>query len=388
MAVLCVLKAVQQIQLRFWRHKMVKNIKEAEGKDFCIKRSLGEERVLSFKDHVCIGCGLCEATCPVEAIALDEVAPIERKYVETYFSGHEKIAQNYELFTNDNECKAKLTISEDKCVLCGLCSGVCPAGALDLAIDGVSIKENDAYPSLVTDAAIDEDKCLYCKKCEVVCPREAITIDRKLPNRADLVTGEIEVDEDECIYCGACAELCPAEAIVVDKETGEESIVIDKEKCVYCLVCKKACPVNAIKAVCRSCSYGEYDLDPAKAEITGNAIIDSETCIKCGWCEGVCPADAASVKQAFEGTLEIDVEKCGTCGACIDVCPCNVLSFPKATGPGDRGTQLVKEEDYCIHCGACAKACPNGALTVTRTAVDYTPTSSKSWIAAFEALKN
>jgi 4Fe-4S ferredoxin len=209
-----------------------------------------------------------------------------------------------------------------------------------------------------------------------------------LPNRADLVTGEIEVCEDDCIYCGACAELCPAEAIVVDKTTGEESIVIDKEKCVYCLVCKKACPVNAIKAVCRSCSYGEYDLDPTKAAITGNAIIDNETCIKCGWCEGVCPADAATVKQAFKGTLEIDEEKCGTCGACIDVCPCNVLSFPKSSGPGDRGTHLVKEEDYCIHCGACAKACPNGALTVTRTDIDYTPTSSKSWIAAFEALKN
>ena len=364
------------------------NVKEVEGKNFNIKRSAEADRILSFKDHVCIGCGLCEATCPVEAIALDGVAPIERKYVDTYFSGHEKIAQNYALFKNDNEDKAKLTIAEDKCVLCGMCSGVCPAGALDLTIGGVSIKENEAYPSLITSAEIDEDKCLFCKKCEAACPRGSITIDRTLPNRADLVTGEIEVCEDECIYCGACAELCPAEAIVVDKTTGEESIVIDKEKCVYCLVCKKACPVNAIKAVCRSCSYGEYDLDADKAVITGNAIIDKETCIKCGWCEGVCPADAATVKQAFKGDLIIDEEKCGTCGACIDVCPCNVLSFPKSTGPGDRGTHLVKEEDYCIHCGACAKVCPNGALTVTRTAVDYTPTSSKSWIAAFEALKN
>ncbi|MBO7693164.1 MAG: 4Fe-4S binding protein, partial [Methanobrevibacter sp.] len=232
------------------------NVKEIEGKDFNIKRSAEEDRILSFKDHVCIGCGLCEATCPVEAICLDEVAPIERKYTETYFSGHEKIAQNYALFKNDNEVKAKLCIAEDKCVLCGMCSGVCPAGALDLTIGGVSIKENEAYPTLIASAEIDEDKCLFCKKCEAACPRASITIDRTLPNRADLVTGEIEVCEDECIYCGACAELCPAEAIVVDKTTGEESIVIDKEKCVYCLVCKKACPVNAIKAVCRSCSYG------------------------------------------------------------------------------------------------------------------------------------
>lgn len=370
---------------------MVKNVKEIEGNDFNIKRSADEGRILSFKNHVCIGCGLCESTCPVEAITLSDVAPIERKngkYSGTYFSGHDKIAQNFELATNELAEKAKVDIAEDKCVLCGMCAGVCPAAALDLAIEGVSTKDIETYPSLITDAKIDEDKCLFCKKCETVCPREAITIDRKLPNRADLVTGEIEINEEECIYCGACAELCPAEAIVVDPATGKESIVVDEDKCVYCLVCKKACPVDAIKAVCRSCSYGEYDLDASKAAITGNAIIDSETCIKCGWCEGVCPADAAEVKQAFEGELIIDTEKCGTCGACIDVCPCNVLAFPKSTGPGDKGTQLVANDEYCIKCGACAKLCPNDAITVTRTAVDYTPTSSKAWIKAFEALKN
>lgn len=367
---------------------MIKNMKEVNEKDFNITRSAEELRALSFKDHVCIGCGICESTCPVGAIELADVAPIKRDYVEIGFSGHEKISQNRVLETNKASFAPKLVIDESVCVLCGMCSGLCPADALNLTIDGEAIENIPAYPTLVKSAEINDDKCVYCKKCEIVCPREAITVSRTLPNRADLVTGEIEVIEEECIYCGICEELCPAEAITVDKTTGEESIVINKEECVYCLVCKKACPVNAIKAACRSCSYGEYDLDPEKAVVTGNTIIDQEICINCGWCEGVCPEDAAKVKQAFKGKLDIDIEKCGTCGACVDVCPCHVLSFPVSKAPGDRLDQITKEEDYCIHCGACERVCPNEAITVSVTDVDYTPTSSKSWIDALEALKN
>ncbi len=365
------------------------NIKEVDGNNFKIKRSANGERVLSFKNHVCIGCGLCESTCPVEAITVEGVAPSEREYEKftTYFSGHEKITQNYELFTNKTKDIAKLNIEDAKCVLCGMCSGVCPAGALDLTIGEESIKDIDTYPTLITSAEIVDDKCVYCKRCEVVCPREAITINRNLPNRADLVTGEIGVDEDKCIYCGVCAELCPATAITVDKVSGQEKIEFDKEKCVYCLVCKKACPMGAINAVCRSCSYGEYDLDPAKAVVTGDAIIDSETCIKCGWCAGVCPQDAPIIEKPFEGYVKVDEEKCGVCGACVDLCPCNALEIPKTTGPV-RGVPVTVKEEYCIKCGACAKACPNGALEVVRTKVNYTPTSSKAWIAAFDALLN
>ena len=255
-------------------------------------------------------------------------------------------------------------------------------------IDDVPIREIDAYPHYNAFSEIDDDECIYCKKCEVACPRDAIVIERVLPNRADLVTGEISVNEDECIYCGVCEELCPAEAIVVDQVTGQESIVIDNDNCVYCLVCKKACPTNAIKAVCRSCSYGEYDLDPAKAVVTGNSVIDSELCVYCGWCEGVCPTDAAKVKKPFEGTIEVDQDKCQACGACVDICKCNALAFPVSTGPGSRLDHIVANPDYCISCKACAQACPNEAITVTRTAIDHTPTNSATWNEALDAIKN
>ena len=202
------------------------------------------------------------------------------------------------------------------------------------------------------------------------------------------LTGEIDVDDEECIYCGVCEELCPAEAIVVDKETGRESIVIDKDKCVYCLVCKKSCPTNAIKAICRACNYGEYDLDPAKAAVKGNSVIDSELCVFCGWCEGVCPTDAAKHKKPFEGSIEIDDDKCQACGACVDICGCNALAFPVSSGPGSRMEHVIANNDYCVKCKACAKACPNGAITVKRTEIDHTPISSTTWKDALDAIKD
>ncbi|WP_296890732.1 tungsten-dependent formylmethanofuran dehydrogenase subunit FwdF [uncultured Methanobrevibacter sp.] len=349
---------------------MIRNLKEVNDNNFDITRSAEEVRNLSFKDHVCIGCGICESTCPVGAIALNEIAIDSRARVsnKVYFSGHEKIAQNI----HDEFDVQRISINEDKCVLCGMCSGLCPVDALVLTIDGVPISEIDAYPHYNAFSEIDDDECIYCKKCETACPRDAIVIDRTLPDRADLVTGEIEIDNDECVYCGICEELCPAEAIVVDKETGKESIEVDTSKCVYCLVCKKACPTNAIKALCRICSYGEYDIDLSKAAVKGNSVIDSELCVYCGWCEGVCPTDAAKTKKPFEGTIEVDQDKCQACGACVDICKCNALAFPVSTGK----------------CKACAKACPNGAITVKRTEVDHTPTNSATWTDALNAIKD
>jgi 4Fe-4S binding domain. len=74
---------------------MIRNLKEVKDNNFDITRSAEEVRNLSFSDQTCLGCGICESTCPVEAITLNAIAVDARQRVSNnvYFSGHEKIAQ-------------------------------------------------------------------------------------------------------------------------------------------------------------------------------------------------------------------------------------------------------------------------------------------------------
>ena len=168
---------------------MIKNKKEAIDNNFAITRAAEEVRKLSFNDQICLGCGVCESTCPVEAITLNPIAidARHRRSNDVYFSGHEKIAQNFHAEFDVQ----KISIDENKCVLCGMCSGLCPIDALVLTIDDVPISEIEAYPHYNSYSKIDDDKCIYCKRCETACPQDAITVMRKLPERQNLVSGEM-----------------------------------------------------------------------------------------------------------------------------------------------------------------------------------------------------
>jgi 4Fe-4S ferredoxin len=233
-----------------------------------VERDGNEKRSLDYISDKCVGCGICTEICPTESLKLGPVLPIARGLVDMDY----------------------LNVNGKNCVLCGLCASSCPFGALEFRINDENIKDLDAYPNWSHNASIDDEECLYCKACETACPQDAITIKRELPDRSKLVTGEINIDKDKCIYCVICEELCPPQAIdMTVKEQMERDIKVDEDKCVYCLVCKRACPVDAIKAVCTSCSYGDYRLNPEDAEIKGRSILQEDLCVNCGWCQEICP---------------------------------------------------------------------------------------------------
>lgn len=254
-----------------------------------VERDGNDKRSLDYISDKCVGCGICTSICPTESLRLGPVLPIARGLVDMDY----------------------VSINKNSCVLCGLCASACPFEAFQFKINDENIKDLDAYPQWKHSASIDNEECLYCKACETACPQDAITIKRELPKRSNLVIGEIEINKDDCIYCGICEEMCPPQAISITRDRPlDRDIKVDEDKCVYCLVCKRACPVDAIKAACTSCSYGEYELNPEDAKITGRAILQEDSCVNCGWCQEICPVDAAHVVKPFEGEISVNIEEC------------------------------------------------------------------------------
>ena len=324
---------------------------------FNIERTGEEKRILSYADKKCVGCGICTEACPTSSLRLGPLVPIARGLIEMDL----------------------ISVNQDSCVFCGLCSVACPFDALDLTIDGESIKDMGNYPFWETESEVDEEDCIYCGRCNEVCPRDSIIFERNLPNPADLVRGEIDIDKDKCIYCSFCADMCPAGAIKIENiptstvDKVNNSIEVDISKCIFCGVCKRVCPENAIKQICATCMLADEIEVP---EVTGKTIILEDSCVNCSWCSEICPKDAITVVKPFEGTLELSenedkICKGDSCHACQDVCPCNAVTIVDG--------KSVTDLTFCNLCGACVTACPQDIRILSRTSMKLTNINSESW---------
>ncbi len=57
--------------------------------------------------------------------------------------------------------KQQIIWKEDRCTHCGVCSVICPSGALGLSRPGMTVR-------------FDEDKCIVCELCLKACPARAM----------------------------------------------------------------------------------------------------------------------------------------------------------------------------------------------------------------------
>ena len=324
---------------------------------FNIERNGDENRKLSYKDANCVACGICVDVCPTDSLRLGPIVPIARGLIEMDY----------------------VSVNSDSCVFCGLCSVACPFDSLALTIDGTNVKDMASYPVWDVESKVHDEDCIYCGRCYSVCPRDSILFERKLPNPADLVRGEIEINKDECIYCSFCADMCPAGAITIkniptsSNDLVNNSIEVDLSKCIFCGVCKRVCPENAIKQICSTCMLRE-EIDVP--EITGETFILENSCVNCSWCCEICPVDAITVTKPFEGSLDLietDEKICkgDSCHACMDICPCNAVTI----SDGKAFTNL----SFCNLCGACVTACPQDIRVLSRVSMNLNNINSESW---------
>ncbi|RBQ22404.1 Polyferredoxin protein MvhB [Candidatus Methanobinarius endosymbioticus] len=332
----------------------------------------------------CNGCGVCEFTCPVDIIHIEN------------------------------------GVTKGICARCGICVDACP---INSRVDGFDLIEekqvnflkslNLAIPTLKKEKpersevkrnciGTDYDKCILCGRCEYYCPTKAI---------------DVTVDQTGvCTECRLCVDVCPADAI--------DGYVVDHDKCVLCLNCLKSCPNNAIES-----NNFEVNIIKSQEPIKG-AIV---SCLNCGLCAD--NSETGALKQingkmryapsldfkralneldkddfdneilddilddAFNSNnddmtlakelikVDTQIEKvnqksiqncpvstlnenindgfglsgyCVSCGKCVKVCDKqNARSFVGVEWNGS-------VSDECISCGICSELCPKDAITLKR----------------------
>ena len=234
----------------------------------------------------------------------------------------------------------------DRCVKCGMCVKVCPAGCID-----------------PHNGTLDNERCVRCMNCVSACRLQAVKFalpERKTPpvdqaRRAFLINGGVLVagvaagmvlaktgmgklteyakrflilppgagDAERfaarCTACQLCTANCPAKIIVpAPGGDGPVSLDLSRGACRFdCNRCSQVCPTGAIRPLTLA---AKQKTKIAEAKFNPRSCIVFQDGEKCGKCAAACPTGAITLRA--NGTPRpVNVALCIGCGACQAVCP-------------------------------------------------------------------
>ena len=265
----------------------------------------------------------------------------------------------------------RLAINSEKCMKCGLCSGVCKA----LCLDG-------------RNQTIDNARCVRCFNCLGACKKGAISF---TPVRAGPLDADGVADPRLRRLATGLAGVAAAGTVgsslcVLDKRARPEATLpppgADPGKfrrlCTGCGLCVAKCPRKVLTPAGLT-EYGPLGFMMPKMDFTRGFC--DPNCTTCG---DVCPTGALKPLDRVakrEGKVKIglasfDRSKCLVCtekekmecGLCARRCTQKAIELKEEeiTVGDDRRTVKVPTlvAEKCTGCGACENYCPNHAFTV------------------------
>lgn len=221
------------------------------------RKMITRHHLLRLERQKCVGCDLCMAVCPKEAITLQPGVLEAGKLVQ----------------------RPSVDIDPQKCNFCGECVVVCPVNALSLLVDGqarIPVWEYEVFPTLIKEIRWDGAKlpAELADRVVEVCPTDVITVDVKRNGQKVTAVENVQVDTSNCIYCKQC-EVASPEAFQVTHPF-EGMIRLERSLCPPgCQACADICPTHALFMS------------------NGNLVLDDRFCLYCGACTQVCPVPEA-----------------------------------------------------------------------------------------------
>jgi len=235
----------------------IKTVKVEDEKSLLLERIMYTKRYVLILDRdKCVGCELCEAACPKEAIKT--VKPSDFSELEEPLK------------------RITVTVLEDKCNFCGICSLICIFGAFKQTVNGeefIPVLESESFPRIIHEVEVDESKCpVDCKICEETCPLNLIKV--KLNGQGKV---KVEIDKTHCPGCRICEAKCPYDAIH-SRKIISGLIRVNSNLCPDgCRECVDACPIPNVLSISKD----------------GKVSVNDLFCVYCGACRKACPVEGA-----------------------------------------------------------------------------------------------
>ena len=255
----------------------------------------------------------------------------------------------------------KVSIDEEKCNSCNLCTKACKSGCID--------KKNKE---------VDFSRCVACYNCFDVCQTGGVIYKNSLIKKPRLNEEKFDSKRRELIsktfiyFIGFTGIPFAQEKIIPKKENkipvlkksyssppGSKNIEHFTSTCTGCHLCVSSCPTQVLKP-----SLFEYGilgiLQPYMDYKTGFCNFECTICAQVCPSGAILPLSLENKKLTQIGKVKFIKENCiveienTECGACSEHCPTKAV---KMIPYKNLHLPEVKEE-YCIGCGACEFACP------------------------------